>query len=91
MTTTILSHALTGALICALLGAVYSTCWYAVRRSVWGDLPIARLPLGARIAQAIAEALTNLPGAVRAVVASSATPGAQPERPTMTPPPPGAS
>lgn len=78
MTTTILSHALLGALLVALVGAIYSTIWYSVRRNVWGDVPTAKLPLGARLAQALAEALTNLPGAVRAVVASSATPGAPP-------------
>ena len=90
MTTTILSHALLGALLVALVGAVLSSLWYALRRSVWPGVETARLPLWARIVQGIVEGLTNVPGAVRAVVGSSGPPGAQPERPTLAPPPPGA-
>lgn len=74
MTTTILGYVLLGALLVSVLGAIYSTGWYAVRRNVWPGVETAKLPLGARIAQAVAELLTNLPGALRAVAASAAPP-----------------
>ena len=82
MTTTILSHALLGALLVALVGAVLSTLWYAIRANVWPGLATAKLPLWARITQGVVEGLTNLPGAVRAVVGSSTPPGSpQPPAP----------
>lgn len=57
-----------------VVGAVYSTLWYALRRSVWPGVPTARLPLGARIAQGLAEGVTNLPGAIMAVTGGDGTP-----------------
>lgn len=81
MTTTILSHALLGALVVALVGAVLSSLWYAVRRSVWPGVETARLPLWARITQGVVEGLTNIPGAVRAVVGNSGPPGAPSDPP----------
>ena len=75
----------------AIVGAILSVIWYPLRAAIWPGRETARLPLWARVVQAVIEALPNLPGAVRAVVGSSGPPGAPPEeRPTMASPPPGA-
>lgn len=90
MSATILSYLALGSLLTLIVGAVYSTIWYAIRRTYWPGVETAKLPSKARAAQAIAEILTNLPSALWTLAGRPGLPPGTPapERPTQAPPPP---
>ena len=68
-------------LLCKIVGAILSTCWYAIRRNVFPGVVTKNLPRWAKWTQAGVEAITNLPGSVMAATAKE-TP---PTLPTTTP------
>jgi len=47
---------------------------YRVRGALSPGLPTERLPVAARVVQALVEAFVNLPGAVRAATGTGGTP-----------------
>ena len=77
-----------------LVGAVVSSFWYAIRRSVFGPVETAKLPGWARVVQGLVEGICNLPGTLRAWFPPGADPAAPPPAPlapaTPTPATPAA-
>lgn len=56
--------------------SVLSLLWYRIRGAAWPGVETSRLPLAARLAQALVETACNAPGAVRAALGTGGAPPA---------------